>query len=240
MTILVHYQLADGIATIKLDDDKRNALSVEMLRQIYAALDRAEKDRAIVILTGRDEVFSAGFDLKTLRGSPGSALKMLGSGFSLTARVLSYPYPVIVACNGHSMAMGVFLMLCGDYIIGSRGDFRVSANEVAIGLPMPRSAAATLQNRLKPAAYQSAVNLARSFTVDEALEAGFFDEVVEPASLDTRALELAQECAQLDMPAHKLSKRRIRRSLIRRIRFSVPLDLLDALRIGIKAALGRS
>lgn len=237
MTDLVHYRLANGVATIQLDDGNRNALSPEMLRQIYAALDRAEADRAIVILTGREQVFSAGFDLKVLKGSPGDALRMLHAGFSLTARVMAYPYPVIAACNGHVLAMGVFLMLSADYVIGTRGEFRIAANEVAIGLTIPRVAAAMLRHRLTPADFQTAVTLSRYFPVEEALKAGFFDELTEAALLMSRARELASEFAQLDMSAHAASKRRIRRSLIRYIRRSVPLDLLDALCLGIKAAL---
>jgi len=50
----IHYDLQDQVATIRIDDGKRNALSPQVLREIYQALDRAESDRAIVILTGRE------------------------------------------------------------------------------------------------------------------------------------------------------------------------------------------
>ena len=239
MTDLLDYDLADGIATIRLDDGKRNVMSPDMLRQINAALDRAESDRAVVILTGREQVFSAGFDLNVMRGAPRAAVGMLGAGYSLTARVMAYPYPVIAACNGHSLAMGVFLMLSADAVIGTRGEFRIAANEVAIGLTMPRVAAAVLQHRLTPAAFQAAVTLARDFPVEEAHAAGFFDELVEAEALMPRAREIAARAATLDMTAHKASKRRIRRNVIRRIRYSVPLDLLDATRIGIRRVLRR-
>ncbi len=237
MTDLVDYSLANGVATIQLDDGKRNALSPEMLRQIYAAFDRAEADRAIVILTGREQVFSAGFDLKVMKGAPLDALRMLRAGYSLTARVLAYPYPVIAACNGHVLAMGVFLMLSADYVIGTRGEFRISANEVAIGMTMPRVAAAMLRHRLTPADFQTAVALARYFPVENALKAGFFDELTDAASLMPRARGLAVEFAKLDMPAHTAAKWRIRRPLIRYIRRSVLLDLFDAFSVGVKAAL---
>jgi enoyl-CoA hydratase len=74
------------------------------------SIKQAESDRAIVILTGRESVFSAGFDLNVMKRGGAEALRMLRAGYALTARVLSYPHPVIVACNGHSLAMGVFLM----------------------------------------------------------------------------------------------------------------------------------
>lgn len=237
MADLVHYHCANGVATIQLDDGKRNALSPAMFRQIYAALDRAEADRAVVVFTGREQVFSAGFDLKVMRGAPLDALRMLRAGYSLTARVLAYPYPVIAACNGHALAMGVFLMLSADYVIGTRGDFRISANEVAIGMKMPRVAAAMLRHRLNPADFQTAVVLAKYFAVEDALKAGFFDELADASALLPRAHTLAAEFAKLDMPAHTASKRRIRGPVVRYIRRSVPLDLWDALMVGVKAAL---
>ena len=235
----VQYSLQDRVATIRIDDGKRNALSPEVFRELYRALDRAESDRAIVILTGRESVFSAGFDLTVMKRGGLDALRMLRAGYALTARVMAYPYPVVAACNGHVLAMGVFLMLSADYVIGSRGDFRIAANEVAIGLTMPRVAAAMLRHRLNPAAFQRAVTVSDYFDVDAALRAGFFDELVEPADLSARAEACAAEFRKLDRRAHTASKRRIRAALIRRIRFSIPLDLFDAVLLGLRRARPR-
>lgn len=232
----VRYSLSDGVATITIDDGKRNALSPQVLRGIYDALDQAESDHAIVILTGREAVFSAGFDLKVMKRGGSAALGMLRAGYGLTARVLGYPYPVIAACNGHSLAMGVFLMLSADYVIGSRGDYRIAANEVAIGMLMPRVACAMLHHRLHPAAYQRAVTLAQYFDPDTAKQAGFFDELCETSELVTRANAVAEQYKELDERAHAGSKRRIRQALIRRIRVSVWLDLLDAVMAGLRRA----
>jgi enoyl-CoA hydratase len=232
----VQYDLKGELACVRIDDGKRNALSPPLLREIYAALDRAEADKATVILTGRESVLSAGFDLNVMQRGGASALNMLRLGYGLTARVLAYPHPVVVACNGHCLAMGVFLMLSADYVVGTRGDFRISANEVAIGLPMPRVAAAMLEHRLTPAAYQRAVVLSEYFDPDAALQAGFFDELVDAAELLPRAETLATEFAELYPHAHRVSKRRIRKTLIRRIRRRLPLDLIEAILVGIRGA----
>ncbi len=235
----VRYNLQDQVATIRLDDGKRNALSPQVLHEIYQALDRAESDSAIVIMTGRESVFSAGFDLHVMKRGGIDALRMLRSGYALTARVMAYPYPVVVACNGHTLAMGVFLMLSADYVIGSRGDFKIAANEVAIGMTMPRVAVAMLRHRLNPAAFQRAVTLSNYFDVESALSAGFFDELVDPADLMPRSETCANKFKELDPPAHRASKRRIRAALIRKIRFSIPLDLLDAAMMGLRRARPR-
>ena len=227
----VHYNLDDGIATIRIDDGKRNAMAPVVIEGINKALDRAEADGAIVILTGRDDVFSAGFDLKVLNRGGSKAIGMLGGGYGLTRRVLNYPYPVITACNGHVLAMGVFLMLSSD--------FKISANEVAIGMPMPRTAAAVLGNRLNPADYQRAVTLAEYFDVESALHAGFFDELVDTGELMNRAVSRAEAFKALDFEAHATSKRRIRKTLSRKIRRSIPIDLIEAGLIGLKNARRR-
>jgi enoyl-CoA hydratase len=238
-TETVQYRLQGRVATLRIDDRKRNALSAPVLRAIYKAFDQAESDRATVIITGREDVFSAGFDLNQMKRGGVEALNMLRLGYSLPARVLAYPYPVIAACNGHSMAMGVFLMLSADYVIGSRGDFRIAANEVALGLKMPRVAAAMLRHRLNPAAFQRAVTLSEYFDVDAAQSAGFFDEVIDPGEVITRAEAQAEAFQSLDARAHTSSKRRIRAALIRRIRYSVPLDLLDALMMALRGGRPR-
>ncbi len=85
----VYYDLRGQVATIRIDDGKRNALSLQVLREIYQALDRARSDRATVIITGRESVFSAGFDLNVMRHGGIDALRMLRSGYALTARVMS-------------------------------------------------------------------------------------------------------------------------------------------------------
>ena len=236
---LVEYSLANGIATIRLDDGKRNALSPAMFAAINKALDRAEADQAMVILTGREEVFSAGFDLKVMKAGGASTLRMLHAGYSITARLLAFPYPVIVACNGHVLAMGVFMMLSADYVFGTEGDFKVSANEVALGLTMPRVAAALLRHRLNPDAFQRAVTLSEYFDTQAAREAGFFDELVPAKDLMARAQAKAESFQQLDMHAHMQSKRRIRKDLIRYVRRSVPLDVADAALFGLRRALNK-
>jgi len=181
MGTLVSYQLEGSIATITMDDGKVNALSVQMLTELGAALDRATADRAVVVLTGRDGLFSAGFDLAVLRGGGSDASGMLRAGFELAERLLSFPTPVLIACTGHAVAMGVFLLLSGDYRVGAAGPYKITANEVAIGLTMPRAAVEICRQRLTPAHFNRAVVLAEVFSPDDAVAAGFLDRVV-PAS----------------------------------------------------------
>jgi enoyl-CoA hydratase len=220
----VTYELEDGIATITMDDGKVNVMSLEMLTEIGGALDRALADRAVVVLTGREGVFSAGFDLPVLRAGGPKALAMVRGGFELVERVLSFPLPVVMASTGHAVATGVFLLLSGDYRIGTRGAFRLTANEVAIGLTMPHAAVEVLRQRLTPAAFNRAVTLAEPFSPDNAVEAGFLDRVVDEPELRDAARTTALELCKLDLDAHAASKLRARAGTLAALRAAIDTD----------------
>jgi enoyl-CoA hydratase len=224
MGVLVTYRLDDSVATITMDDGKVNVLSMAMLTELGGALDRAAADRAVVVLTGREGVFSAGFDLPVLRAGGAAAADLLRAGFDLAARLLAFPAPVLVACPGHSVAMGVFLVLSGDYRIGARGAYKLTANEVAIGMTMPRAAVEICRQRLTPACFNRAVVLAEVFAPDDAVAAGFLDRVVPAAQLADAAAAAAAELARLDLDAHAATKLRARRLAATALREAIEVD----------------
>lgn len=224
MGSLVTYRLEHSVGTITMDDGKVNALSLSMLRELAAAFDRAAADRAVVVLTGRDGIFSAGFDLAALRGGGPDALAMLREGFDLADRLLSFPTPVVIACTGHAIAMAVFLLLSGDYRIGATGPFRITANEVAIGMTMPYSAVEICRHRLTPPHFHRAVALAEVYTPEIAVDAGFLDRVVAPDDVHDAALTTATALGKLDLDAHAATKLRTREPALHALRAAIGAD----------------
>jgi len=221
---LVSYHQAAATATITMDDGKVNALSPQMFGELNAALDQAEAAGVTVILTGREGVFSAGFDLGVLRAGGPQATALVRTGFELSARLLEFPAPVVVACPGHAIAMGVFLLLSGDFRLGAAGPYRITANEVAIGVTMPRPAIEICRQRLAPAHFNRALILADVYAPDEAAAAGFLDRVVAPAELGPAAQAVADRLARLDMAAHAATKRRIRQPVAEAVRTALEED----------------
>ena len=131
---LATFSFEEGISTITLDDGKANVMSVQMLEEINVALDDAERQGGAVILTGREKMFSGGFDLSVFKaGDQKQTYTMLSNGARLAERLLSFPLPIITACSGHAVAMGIFLLVATDYRIGVQGGSKFAANEVAIG-----------------------------------------------------------------------------------------------------------
>jgi enoyl-CoA hydratase len=228
MGTLVTYRLDHSVATITMDDGKVNVLSPAMLEELASALDRAMADWAVVVLTGREGIFSAGFDLATLRAGGPDAAAMLLAGFELAQRLLSFPTPVVIACPGHAIAMGVFLLLSGDYRIGAAGPYRITANEVALGMTMPRTAVEICRQRLAPAHFNRAVVLAEVYAPDNAVDAGFLDRVVPAPELHDAAQSTAIELAKLDMDAHAATKLRVRGHALQAVREAVAADQLNS------------
>jgi enoyl-CoA hydratase len=226
---LVTYRLESSIATIVMDDGNVNVMSLQMLTELNAALDHAAADHAVVELSGRDGVFSAGFDLRVLRAGGSEAIAMVRAGFELAERVLSFPMPVAIACTGHAVAMGAFLLLSGDYRIGADGPYKLTANEVAIGLTMPRAAVEILRQRLAPTHFNRAVTLAETFTPGNAVAAGFLDLVVAASELQAAIRAVAVAMSTLDMEAHAESKLRARAHTLDAIRAGIDADY-DAFR----------
>ena len=224
MTALVTYQLKDGIATLAMDDGKVNVMSLPMLAELNGALDRAAADRAAVVLTGRPGTFSAGFDMKVLGAGGADALKLLITGFETAERLLSFPHPVVIACTGHAIAMGVFLVLSGDYRVGADGAYKIGANEVAIGLTMPRFGVEVCRQRLAPAHFHRAVINAEFYTPAESVAAGFLDRLVPDAEVLGEALAVAARLAKLPRPVHTATKLRAREQALKAIRAAIEAD----------------
>jgi enoyl-CoA hydratase len=222
---LASFEIIDDVAVVKLDDGKANALSLPMQQAFNTALDQAQAAKIPVVITGRSGILSAGFDLKTLEASGQPAVDMLNGGIEIALRLLSFETPVVIACGGHAIAMGVFLLQCGDYRIGVAGNFKYSANEVAIGMTMPWSTIEILRQRLTPAALSRAVLLAETFTPSNGVENGLIDRVVSTeAELLPVALETAKSFAALNVAAHNASKSRLRDQVVATIREGLAKD----------------
>ena len=218
----VGYELADGIATITMDDGKVNALSSSMFDEIFEALDRAESDEAVVILTGRETTLSAGFDLKTMQGGDVDAVRsMLAGGAKLTERLLSFPSPVVAACNGNAIAMGSFMLLACDVRVGAEGGFKFGLNETQLGMTIPWYAIAAARHRMPAPWFDRCTVTGIFLNSEEAHQAGFLDHLVPLDQVTARAREEATYLAGVVREAHLSNKLRIREHVLEQVRDGV-------------------
>lgn len=221
---LVDYRVEGSYAVLSMDDGKANVLSPAMLAELGTALDRAEAAGLAVLVRGRPGMFSGGFDLATMRAGGAASVDMLLGGFELSARLLSFPAPVVVQCTGHAIAMASFLLLSVDYRIGAAGPYKIGANETAIGLAMPHYGVEICRQRLTPAHFQRTVINAEIFSPEDAVAAGYLDKVVAAEALDGAAHEAVGTLAALDRATHTATKLRTREQALAAVRGAIDLD----------------
>jgi enoyl-CoA hydratase len=214
MSELISYQLDDGIATLTLSNGKVNAISPDVIAAFNAALDQAEKDRAVVIITGQPGILSGGYDLKVMTSGPQAAVSLVTAGSTLARRLLAHPFPVIVACPGHAVAKGAFILLSADYRIGVEGPFSIGLNEVQIGMTMHHAGIELARDRLRRSAFHRSVINGEMFDPASAVDAGFLDKLVKPEELQEAALAAARQLKKINMTAHKNTKLKVRKALL--------------------------
>jgi enoyl-CoA hydratase len=224
MSDLISYHLEDGIATLTLSNGKVNAISPEVIAAFNSALDQAEQDRAVVIITGQPGILSGGYDLKVMTSGPENAISLVTAGSTLARRLLAHPYPVVVACPGHAVAKGAFLLLSVDYRIGVDGPFSIGLNEVQIGMTMHHAGIELARDRLSKSAFHRSVINAEMFNPKGALDAGFLDKVVSAEELQSAARTAALQLKKLNMVAHKNTKLKVRKALLEALDQSIVLD----------------
>ncbi len=233
MNEFVKYQSEENYAIITINNGKANAISHAVIDGLNESLDKAEQERKVVILTGEGGIFSGGFDLKVMTKSPKSALELVTKGSKLSLKMLSFSQPIIVACNGHAIAKGAFLLLSSDYRIGLEGDFKIGLNEVAIGMTMHYAGIAIAKARLSEVYLNRSVNNAEIYSSKDAVKAGFLDVIVPENHLMTTAIKVAEMSAKLNKKAHAETKLKVRQQHLLDLENAIELDLKGSISIDI-------
>ena len=224
MSELISYHLEDGIATLTLSNGKVNAISPDVIGAFNAALDQAVTDRAVVIITGQPGILSGGYDLKVMTSSPQNAMTLVATGSTFSRRMLAHPFPIIVACPGHAIAKGAFLLLSADYRIGVEGPFHIGLNEVQIGMTMHHAGIELARDRLRKSAFHRSVINGEMFDPKSAVDAGFLDKVVAAEELQGAALAAARQLKKINMTAHKNTKLKVRKAFLETLDKAIELD----------------
>ncbi len=224
MNEFVTYKSIDNYAIITINNGKANAISHQVITGLNLSLDKAEQEDKVVILTGTSGVFSGGFDLKIMTKSPESAIELVTKGSKLSLRMLSFSKPIIIACNGHAIAKGAFLLLSVDYRIGVEGDFKIGLNEVMIGMTMHNAGIAIAKSRLSEVYLNRSVNNAEIFSAKDAIEAGFLDTIVPENMLLPTAIKVAEMFTKLNKKAHVATKLKVRKPHLEALANAIELD----------------
>jgi enoyl-CoA hydratase len=225
----IRYEVADGVATITLDDpETRNALSDQLLIELLAALRAAKADeaaRVVVLASSHEKVFSAGGNLAAFGSDAPVADKHFAAAhFVDVFRELGeLGKPSLVAANGHVLAGSLGIALACDLIV-AKDSAGFGTPEITVGL-FPFMIMALIYRNVPRKKTTEMLLLGERLTAEEALFAGIVNKVVPAQEFDDAVADWAQKLAARSPLVMRLGKDAMWRQL------DMPLmDALDYLR----------
>ncbi|OHC38492.1 enoyl-CoA hydratase/isomerase family protein [Rhodanobacter soli] len=194
----------NGIRGIQLARPPVNALNLELLRALHAAVDDAVQGGVRgIVLSGAQGLFSAGVDVPALLGRDRAGVREYWREFfALCAALARAPIPLVAAITGHSPAGGAVLALFCDYRVMAEGPYRIGLNEVQVGLIVPESIQLALRRVVGTYRAERLLVAGAMIEAGEALACGFVDELTGVDQVSTRALHWLGEL--LALPSHAM------------------------------------
>lgn len=186
-------------------DAEENRWNTTFVREIAEALDTIEKDEgpgALITSSTNPKFFSNGLDLDWMQDPEshpkGGDREVFGEEFMyLMGRFITLPIPTICAINGHTFGAGFMFALSHDVRIMREDRGFLCANEMQLGLPIPRPELALFKHKIPANAFFETVQLSKRWTGSDALNAGIVQGVNSYEELPEAALKKAEELAPL-------------------------------------------
>lgn len=191
----VRLEVSDGVAVLRLDRPKMNALNADLQRRIGVAAREcaAREDIAAVVLTGGDRVFAAGADIKEMvdLGYPEMVARSaaLQDAFTAVARI---PKPVVAAVQGYALGGGCELALCADLRIAA-ADATFGQPEILLGIIPGAGGTQRLARLVGPSRAKELIFTGRFVGAAEALAIGLVDRVVAAEEVLPTAMAWARQ-----------------------------------------------
>jgi enoyl-CoA hydratase/carnithine racemase len=201
----VTVEMREGVALIRIDRPKANALSGAVLHQIrLAAESLTAHPPGAVVVWGGPQIFSAGADLKEV-GSASGPVHVTANFHAALGALSALPRVTIAAMNGYALGGGLELALACDLRICAEDAF-MGLPEVLLGVIPGGGGTQRLPRLIGESRAKDLIFTGRRVEATEALSMGLVNRVVPAASVMTTAFELARELASGAVAAQALAK----------------------------------
>jgi len=225
MSDVVRFELDEGtgVATIRLDRPKMNAINDEVVEGLAAGAREAtfnDNVKAIVVWGG-DKIFAAGADIKAMADrTPSEMMNRMGALQGVFTQIEDIPKVTIAAINGYALGGGCELMMCCDFRVMA-DNAMVGQPEIMLGIIPGAGGTQRLPRLVGPARAKDIIYSGRQVGCVEALQIGLVDRVVPAEDVYKTAVELAAQYARGPLVALRAAKMAIQRGL--------EMDMADAL-----------
>ena len=201
---MITLEKKDSIYYLTMDAEE-NRWNTTFVRDITEALDEIENDEgpgALITSSTNPKFFSNGLDLDWMQSPEnhldGGDREVFGEEFMfLMGRVITLPIPTVCAINGHAFGAGFMFALSHDIRIMREDRGFLCANEMQLGLPIPRPELALFKHKVPANAFFETVQLSKRWTGSDALNAGIIQGVSPLEELPEVAQNKATELAPL-------------------------------------------
>lgn len=238
------WRVRDGVAWLRLDDGKANAMSTAWLADFEAALDAVESLPAcrVLVIQGRPGFFSGGLDLEELPGLPADALRRTTDAFmAAMRRTFLFPRPVLALSTGHAIAGGMMLYLAADERLAlASEEARYGLNEATNGIPLLGATAGICQYGIPPEYHTEMILHGRMLTAAESHArriTGSLESDVE--RLEARGAERARALFAVEPRAYAVNKRLLREPVIEQATLRAAALAKEAPPVGVFRSLSR-
>ena len=215
MSEFVRLEVTDGVATIRLDRPKMNAISLAVqaeLRAIAAEITGREDIKAVV-LWGGERIFAAGNDVVEMADMTYSDMvQQSGPLQEAVSAIARLPQPVVAAINGYALGGGCELALAADYRIAAE-DATLGLPEILLGIMPGAGGTQRLSRVVGPTKAKDMIFTGRFVKAPEALRIGLVDRVVPAADAYTEAVAWASQFRHGASIALRAAKEAINRGL---------------------------
>jgi enoyl-CoA hydratase len=211
----VRLEVAGGVATIRLDRPKMNAVNARLREELAEAARAADADPDVraVILYGGERVFAAGADIKEMAEIPYvQALDHCRRLQRALDAVAAIGAPVIAAITGYALGGGMELALCADFRVAGEGAV-VGQPEILLGVIPGAGGTQRLPRLIGPAKAKDLIFTGRHVAADEALAIGLVDKVVPDDKVYDAAREMAARYSQGPAVALRAAKEAVDRGM---------------------------
>lgn len=205
----------NGVAVLRIDRPRANALSTEVVRQIMVAAEELTEDPpgAVVVWGGR-LLFAAGADINELSTGAGAVISAaeavaISDGFRAAYdAVAAIPRLTVAAISGYALGGGCELALACDLRVCA-DNAKLGQPEILLGIIPGGGGTQRLARLVGPARAKDLILTGRLVGAEEALRIGLVDRVVDRGDVLTAATALAAEAAAGALVAQALAKRAV-------------------------------